>query len=79
MTRVDNETLLSSFNIDEFDLVVHQMHPDKAPGRDELNPVFFQSFWPVLGKDIFHACVCWLENKEFPTSLNDTLIINSKM
>ena len=55
------------------------MHPDKAPGRDELNPVFFQSFWPVLGNDIFHACVCWLENREFPTSLNDTLIINSKM
>ena len=74
VTRVDNEALLSPFTFDEFELAVRQMHSDKTSGPDGLNPDFFQSFWPVLGKDIFNACVCWLENKEFPASLNDTLI-----
>ena len=42
--------------------------------QTDLIQIFFNPFWPVLGKDIFNACVCWLENKEFPASLNDTLI-----
>ncbi|RVW31876.1 Transposon TX1 uncharacterized 149 kDa protein [Vitis vinifera] len=54
---------------------VQQMHPDKSPGPDGFNPAFFQHFWPLIGNDIFHACSSWLNNNEFPASLNETIIV----
>ena len=74
VARAEHNSLLSPFSYEEFELAVKQMHPDKAPGLDGLNPAFFKFFWPVLGKDIFQACVIWLEKKEFPANLNDTWI-----
>ena len=50
------------------------MHPGKALRPDGLNLAFFQSFWLIMGKDIYTACSSWLEKKEFLTNPNDTLI-----
>ena len=41
------------------------MHPDKAPGPYGLNTAFFQSFWPIMDKDIYTSCSSWLEKKKF--------------
>ena len=74
VTRSDNEGLIRPFIFDEFELAVKQMQPDKAPGSDGLNPAFYQFFWPVMGKEIFNACSSWLDKKELPVNLNETLL-----
>ena len=66
VTRIDNEGLIRPFTFDEFELVVKQMHPDKAPGSNGLNPAIYQFFWPVMGKEIFNACSSWMDKKRAP-------------
>ena len=34
----------------------------------------FSIFLVSFGSDIFQACITWLNRKEFPVTLNDTLI-----
>lgn len=51
------------------------MHPDKASGPDGLNPAFFQSFWSVMGREIFDHCKEWLETNSFPHELNSTNVV----
>ena len=74
LTRLENKGLIRPFTFDEFELAVKQMHPDKAPGPDGLNPAFCQFFWSVMGKEIFNACSSWLDKRELPANLNDTLL-----
>ena len=74
VTRLENEGLIRPFTFDEFELAVKLMHLDKALGPDGLNPAFFQFFWSVMGKEIFNACSSWLDKKELPANLNDTLL-----
>jgi len=50
------------------------IQPDKCPGPDGFNPGFFQQFWSVCNSDIFQECCAWLNNNQFPPSLNSTNI-----
>lgn len=61
VTREDNEVLLAHFSEEELRFAIFQIHPDKAPCPEGLNPTFFRRFWSLFGKDIFHACFHWLE------------------
>ena len=58
VSRSENESLLISFTYDEFELAVKQMHLDKAPGPDGLNPSFYHKFWPVFGNDYLPCLYC---------------------
>lgn len=40
----DNAFLVAPFEEEEFKVTTLQMHPDKAPGLDGLNPTFYQRF-----------------------------------
>lgn len=51
------------------------MRPDKAGGPDRLNPAFFQSFWKVMGQEVFTQCTQWLKAKNFPGDLNSTNVV----
>lgn len=66
--------LLSPFSEEEFHTAVMQMHPDKAPGPDSLNPGFYWQFWDICGKDIYVDGCLWLNQGIFLPSLNDTTI-----
>ncbi|KAJ9548141.1 hypothetical protein OSB04_020684 [Centaurea solstitialis] len=70
----DVARLETPFTKEEFRIALFQMHPDKSPGPDGFNPRFYQKFWPVLGDDIFHAGMSWLENGSFPFGVNDTIL-----
>lgn len=67
--------LVADVTFEEFSLAVNQMHPDKASGPDGLNPAFYQTFWKVIGKDVFECCRDWLHGTSFPADLNHTNII----
>lgn len=53
MTVEDNIKLTAPFYIDEFRKVLYQMHPDKAPGLDGLNPAFFLQILGYLWSGYF--------------------------
>ncbi|MCI09408.1 CNGC5-like protein, partial [Trifolium medium] len=74
ITYEDNIRLVAPITKEEVKDALFQMHPDKAPGPDGFNPVFYQHFWDTCGNDIFEAAKEWLERGYFPSSLNETNI-----
>lgn len=74
VTADDNTCLLRPFNLFEFKDAAFNMHIDKSPGVDGLNPIFFQKFWPTIGQPIFDECMKWVAAGSIPTMVNDTII-----
>ncbi|XP_074347681.1 uncharacterized protein LOC141686552 [Apium graveolens] len=72
LSAEQNRKLTEEFTFDEFTTALKQMHPDKAGGPDGLNPAFFQSFWKVMGHEVFKQCTQWIKRKEFQGNLNST-------
>jgi len=70
----DNDFLTAPFQVQEFKEDMYSMHPDKYPGPDGFNSGFFQKFWSVCNPNIFSECCSWLNNNQFPPSLNSTNI-----
>ena len=50
------------------------MAPMKAPGPDGKPPFFFQHFWPMIGGDVTHSVLSWLNSSTLPNPLNHTFI-----
>lgn len=53
VSDTQNQALIEELKFEEFSLAVKQMHPDKASGPDGLNPAFFQTFWKLMGQEVF--------------------------
>ena len=70
----DNNELTAPFQVDEFKAAMFSMHPNKCAGPDGFSPGFYQQFWNVCSPDIFQECCCWLNDNQFPPSLNSTNI-----
>lgn len=70
----DNAQLTAPFQIEEFKDAMFAMQPDKCPGSDGFNPDFYQHFWNTCSADIYHECCQWLNEGQFPPSLNATNI-----
>ena len=71
----ENDSLVAPFSKEEFTKAIKQMHPEKSPGSDGLNPGFYQRFWPFIGDQIFSTASQWLSTGAFPLGLNNTLIV----
>ncbi|KAL8156575.1 hypothetical protein AgCh_001610 [Apium graveolens] len=70
-----NVGLIADLSLEEFTRAIKQMHPDKAPGPDGLNPAFYQHFWKLLGPEVYLSCKSWMSDLSFPAELNDTIIV----
>lgn len=75
LTHGDNANLLKPFRMTEFKRALFQMHSNKAPEPDGLNPAFYEKIWDLCSMEIFQAGVSWLEKGAFPSHLNDTNIV----
>jgi hypothetical protein len=71
---VDNLELTAPFQLVEFKEAMFAMHPDKCPGPDGFSPGFYHHFWNTCNSDIFQECCRWLNDNQFPPSLNSTNI-----
>lgn len=52
-----------------------QMHPNKAPGPDGMHALFFQKFWPLLGKDIILFVKSWSRGSVKLHDVNKTCVV----
>lgn len=52
-----------------------QMHLDKAPGPDGMNPTFFQIYWGIMGREVASCSQKWFEQGELPELVNNTIIV----
>ena len=50
------------------------MAPLTAPGSDGMSPIFYKSFWHIVGGDVTNAVLTALNSGFVPKSLNHTLI-----
>ncbi|XP_019196311.1 PREDICTED: uncharacterized protein LOC109190291 [Ipomoea nil] len=75
VTRTQNESLLRPFELADVKEALFAMAPDKAPGPDGMNPGFYQHFWDIVGSDISTFILNCLNNRVFPSGLNDTDVV----
>ena len=50
------------------------MTPLIAPGPDGMSPIFYKSFWHIVGGDVTNAILTALNSGFVPESLNYTFI-----
>ncbi|KAH9790374.1 reverse transcriptase domain-containing protein [Citrus sinensis] len=75
ITAKQNQILLAPFTDADVKEALFNMHPDKSPGPDGMNPAFYKNFWHIVGADVSAACLYFIANKQFPLDLNKTLIV----
>ena len=70
-------TIFSFINICVLTLnnALFEMHPDKSLRSDGMNPAFYHKFWHIVGKDVVHASLEFINNYTFPVGVNDTSIV----
>ncbi len=74
VTQGMNQTLTCQFTESEVITTMKQMAPLKAPGPDGMPPIFYQSYWHVVGKDISAAILYCLHSSTLLPSLNHTYV-----
>lgn len=70
-----NDMLTKPYTVNEIKKALKQMHPTKSPGPDGMPPLFFQSFWNIVGTSFVSTCLHILNNDGDPTPLNHTFIV----
>ncbi|XP_074323700.1 uncharacterized protein LOC141660610 [Apium graveolens] len=70
----ENEALLAEVTPEEVKEAAFSMHPDKAPGSDDLNPGFFQTYGNVVGRDVFLFCKDYMESGEILKQANQAVV-----
>lgn len=55
ITESMNSSLIKPEEDEEIKEVVFSMNPSKAPGIDGMTPLFFQTFWHLIHKDVCKA------------------------
>ena len=50
------------------------MAPLKAPGPDGMPSLFFQYYWNLIGDDVSHSILHFLNTASFPENFNHTFL-----
>jgi hypothetical protein len=74
VTQEMNQTLTAQFTKEEVLTAMKQMGPLKAPRPDGMPPIFYQSYWHVVGKDVAAVVLYCLQSGTLLPSLNHTYV-----
>ena len=69
-----NAKLVADFEASEVHDAIKQMAPLKAPDLDGMPPIFYQSYWDLLGEDVTSFVLHFLNSASLPANLNHTFI-----
>ena len=70
-----NSDLMRPFSAEEVHRALFQMHPSKAPGPDGMFALFFSKFWHIVGSDVSHAMLDFLNSGRMLGSINFTHLV----
>lgn len=70
-----NSILRAPYSADEVLVALKQMHPLKAPGPDGMCPLFFQTYWHIVGPAVTVLVLSVLRGGDIPKSINKTFIV----
>ena len=62
------------FQAEEVDQALRQMAPLTAPGPDGMSPIFYKTYWHIVGKDVTTMVLNALNSGVVHKSLNPTFI-----
>ena len=74
VTEDMNLQLGAEFTVAKVELALKQMGPLKAPGPDGMAPIFYQSYWHIVGNDITTAVLACLKDGSLLKKINHTHI-----
>ena len=74
VTEEMNTTLTTTFTVDEVEKALKQMEPLKSPGPDGMPPLFFQTYWSLVGPNVKEAILMYLNFGMLPKSLGHFFI-----
>ena len=74
ISEEDAGLLDRDFQASEVRLALDQMIPLTAPGPDGMSPIFYKSFWHIVGRDVTSMALNALNSGVVPESLNSTFI-----
>ena len=74
ITEDMNNGLTKEFTRHEVDIALKEMAPLKAPGPDGMPPLFFQSFWHLIGDDVSKVVLDCLNSCHIPEEFNFTYV-----
>lgn len=69
-----NNILRADYSVEEVQVALSQMHPIKAPGPDGMCPMFFQTYWHIVGQSVMETVIEILRGAQIPSKLNKTFI-----
>ena len=69
-----NEQLNYEFMAWEVQVAFKQMTLLKAPGSDDMPPLFYQNYWNLVGMDVTQFVLSFLNSASLPQHLNHTFI-----
>ena len=69
-----NDILMAVFHIEEVEVALKQMAPLKAPDLDGMPPLFYQSYWSLLGSDVSTTILHYLNSGSLPQALGHSFI-----
>jgi len=69
-----NVSLNKPYNAKEVLKTLHQMDPLIAPGPDGMSPIFYKSFWHIVGKDVLEVVLTALNLGTISKSINSTFL-----
>src|SRR4051812_39428097 len=75
VSETQKQTLLLLVTETEVRRAVFEMGPDKSPGPDDLNPRFFQHFWPVVAEEVIRFVQSVVATGTFDSHLNVTNVV----
>ena len=69
-----NNSLNKPYTTEEVLKALHHMAPLTTPGPDGMSPIFYKSFWHIVGKDVTEVVLTALNSGTIPDSINSTFI-----
>ena len=74
VTPLMNADLTRPFTALEVEQALKQMKPMSAPGPDGMPPIFYKSYWNIVGLDVIDATLSVLNTGIMPPNLNHAFI-----
>ena len=74
VTEDMNAKLVERYTAKEVAIAIKEMAPLKAPGPNDMPPLFFQTYWPDIGIDITEVVLSCLNSGSLLKSINHTFI-----